>query len=232
MTPIEKALIMAFGAALAIAGVILFAKMKGNAEGTNKIKFARLELEFGAPSLFIFLTGCGLFVFPFFVDDSVVLNGDTTVASTPDGSALSNVAPAAMTAAESSDRQAELERKLAELQSRLEHAQQSASNPVQNTALRSNTVATPNIAGQWQSSTGSVYLVAQDESDVTIQEFTQGVVSAVGEGTFDGRELDASFQTLVGEVDVVLNLSSDRTRFSGQLTHTLTGGTTAFEMHR
>lgn len=237
MPPIEKLVIMAFGAVLALIGVALFAKGTGKAEGTNKIKFAKLEFEFSAPSLFIFVVGCGLLVFPYFLGEGQRGELDLTVAPNATGSGMAaNMAPAASSSEdEPADRQAALEARLAELQTRLEQAERSTSRPSSTTtapATFSATPATINIAGQWSSATGSSYLLQQQGNRVTIQEYTQGMVSAVGEGTFDGRELDASVQTLVGEVDIILNLSSDRSRLSGQLTHSLTGGVTAFEMHR
>lgn len=231
MPPIEKLVIMAFGAVLAIIGVVLFAKGTGKAEGTNKIKFSKLEFEFSAPSLFIFVIGCGLLVFPYFLGEGKRGEFDLSVAPNANGSGLAeNIAPVSLNEdASTADRQAALEARLADLQSRLDQAEQS-SDPEPTTAS-AKPVAT-SIAGQWNSVTGSTYVLQQQGSRVSIQEYTQGMVSAVGEGSFDGRELDASVQTLVGEVDIILNLSSDRSRLSGQLTYTLTGGVTAFEMYR
>lgn len=234
MSPIEKAAVMAFGAALAVVGIILFANKRGHTEGTNKIKFAKFEFELSTPSLFIFLIGCGLFVFPFFVTDSLTEPEPGAMANAPSSSLFANTVPAIPVSDEiTRQRQAAMEAKLAELQSRLDLAERGAQGFQPPGASTASFVSpASNIAGRWNSATGSYYVVQQMGEDVAIQEFTNGVVSAVGEGTFDGLNLDASFQTLVGMVDVDLNLSSDRSRLSGQLTYVLTGGAMPFEMYR
>lgn len=231
MPPIEKLIIMAFGAVLALIGVVLFARGTGKSEGTNKIKFAKLEFEFSAPSLFIFVVGCGLLVFPYFLGEGQRSLGETPIAPSAAGMA-GDMAPSDES---STERQATLEARLADLQSRINQAERAAStrSPTATTPTTIPAASTSNsIAGQWNSASGSMYVLQQQGDHVTIQEYTQGAVSAVGEGSFDGRELDASVQTLVGEVDIVLNLSSDRSRLSGQLTYSLTGNVTAFEMYR
>lgn len=237
MPPIEKLIIMAFGALLAIIGVVLFARGTGKAEGTNKIKFAKLEFEFSAPSLFIFVVGCGLLVFPYFMGDGQRLT-ETPTATSPAGSGLvANIEPAAAESgdAASAEQQQELETRLADLQSRIDQAERVASLPKPTSTPPTNNrpARTANsITGQWSSATGSSYMLQQQGENVSIQEYTLGAVSAVGEGTFDGRNLDASVQTLMGEVDIDLNLSTDGRRLSGQLTYSLTGGITPFEMYR
>lgn len=237
MPPIEKLIIMAFGALLAIIGVVLFARGTGKAEGTNKIKFAKLEFEFSAPSLFIFVVGCGLLVFPYFLGEGQRLMGSPTETNTAGSGLVANIAPTAAddSDATSAERQQSLEIRLADLQSRIDQAERSESlpKPTSTPPSRNQTTRTTNsITGQWSSATGSSYMLQQQGENVSIQEYTLGAVSAVGEGTFDGRNLDASVQTLMGEVDIDLDLSADGRRLSGELTYSLTGGVTRFEMYR
>jgi hypothetical protein len=236
MSPIEKAAIMGFGAALAVVGVILFAKKQGHAEGTSKIKFGKIEFELSTPSLFIFLIGCGLFVFPFFAGESPNSSADSAGDASFALSALSGGSgPDTMPSSDATaQRQAELEAKLVQLQSRLEQAERSGARASAPAAANASfdAPAVASIAGRWNSNTGSFYVIQQFGANVAIQEYTNGAISAVGEGLFDGETLDASFQTLVGNVSVELDVSPDGRRLSGDLTYVLTGTSLPFEIYR
>ena len=253
MLPIEKAAIMTFGAALAIVGIVLFARKQGQLQGTNRIKIAKFEFEVSTPSLLIFIFGCGLFVFPFFSPSTSLDDQDSMRASDgepaltlPLTSDPASVAPVSgktdsglSRGAESpsvptevtAQRQADLEAKIAALEQRLANANtlapQSGSGGV-NAALAN----LPQIGGRWRSSNGSDYLIEQFGNRLMIKEITRGMISAVGEGTLDGSDLEASFQTLLGVVDVEMTLAENHQQLTGIYTQPLTGIEIPVEFHR
>jgi hypothetical protein len=65
MTNIQMAVVMAFGALIAVAGLwLLFTK---NESGANRLKILGQEFEISTPALVVFLVGSAIFVLPFFL---------------------------------------------------------------------------------------------------------------------------------------------------------------------
>ena len=65
MTNIQMAVVMAFGALIAVAGLwLLFTK---NEAGANRLKILGQEFEISTPALLVFLVGSAIFVLPFFL---------------------------------------------------------------------------------------------------------------------------------------------------------------------
>lgn len=69
MNDTDKYLIMGIGLLFALLGIYMF--FRKTAEGTNKIKLLKLEIELSAPSLVIFVIGALLVVFPFFINTDI-----------------------------------------------------------------------------------------------------------------------------------------------------------------
>src|SRR5437879_5851662 len=63
MTNSQQAIVMTFGAMIAVAGlVLLFYRTE---EGKNRIKLFGQEIEISTPGVLVFLVGSGIFVMPF-----------------------------------------------------------------------------------------------------------------------------------------------------------------------
>src|SRR5262245_45216955 len=62
MTITQNAIIMVFGALIAIAGLVLL--YLRSERGENKIKLFGQEFQVSAPALVVFLAGCAVFVTP------------------------------------------------------------------------------------------------------------------------------------------------------------------------
>jgi hypothetical protein len=65
MTDIQKIVVMAFGALIALAGLwLLFTRQEA---GANRLKILGQEFEISTPALVVFLVGSAIFVLPFFL---------------------------------------------------------------------------------------------------------------------------------------------------------------------
>jgi hypothetical protein len=65
MTDVQKIVVMAFGALIAIAGLwLLFTK---NEAGANRLKILGQEFEISTPALVVFIVGSAIFVLPLFL---------------------------------------------------------------------------------------------------------------------------------------------------------------------
>ena len=95
MSDTEKLAIMAFGALLAIAGLVML--FKGGKESRNVIKAFGAEFELSSSGIVVFLVGAALFVAPFFIAQDRTVR---TAPAVPDAGAKNGApsAPAASTA--------------------------------------------------------------------------------------------------------------------------------------
>lgn len=237
MQDFERYFLMAFGAVLALVGVLLFSRRTG-AE-SNKLKFMGMEFELSAPSLVIFILGCGLIIFPFMQvgnNGEVVKTSDpapppkVAMVQDPDQSSL---VPAKTTSivnpAEKEDQQAALMKKIAELEKKME-AQKKSTPPV-NTVVPAPEI---NISGQWESDEGIQYVFVQSGNRVTFQEVNMiAGITAAGEGTINGRHVQLNYVTLVGtNGSAQLTLGEDHDEMNGSFTDHFSGMTQAINIYR
>ena len=100
-------------------------------------------------------------------------------------------------------RQAELERKIAELSESKKETVKTGIAAIETRQAEAQRAATPaetdasNINGYWYDpATGSAYNFRVDGDLVTIQEYTYQVVTAYGQGTLRGRHVDFEFYSV------------------------------------
>jgi len=100
-------------------------------------------------------------------------------------------------------RQAELEKKIDELSKTKKETVQTGIAQIEARAEEARKTAPADaparkIAGTWYApSTGSAYVIRQDGSLVTIQEYTAQVITAYAQGTLQGRRVDFEFYSTV-----------------------------------
>ena len=237
MTEIERYFLMAFGALLAIVGIVLFARKSGS--GQNKLKFFGAEFELSAPSLVIFVLGCGLVVFPFIqgVKQSQATTppqpkpSEIPVASGPvsdQPTALVEHADQA-NASEMQAQQDALMKKLEDMERKLS-AKASAPDPMV-ANVRPQTV---NVAGEWESDAGDMYIFAQVGNRVTFREVNlMSGVTAAGEGTINGRRIQLQYTTFVGTTgSAQFTVGEDNDELSGSFTDHVSGMSQALYLTR
>ena len=66
MTPTERLLVMAFGAAVAVVGLVLM--FRGRSDSRNVLKAFGAGSELSGSAIIVFLVGVGVFMSPFFVE--------------------------------------------------------------------------------------------------------------------------------------------------------------------
>ena len=78
--------------------------------------------------------------------------------------------------------------------------------------------ASPNIAGNWRSPTGAAWVIHQTGTLIQIEEFTQGMQTGAGTGTFEGSSLNFTYRgPLLNSGRGYLTLSPDGLRLTGTL---------------
>ena len=88
----QHAIVMVFGALLAIAGIVLL--VIRNDQAQNKIKLLGQEFQISTPALVVFLAGCGVFILPLVMPSKneptfvIRLPGQTTVPALSQGTAV------------------------------------------------------------------------------------------------------------------------------------------------
>lgn len=65
MTDLQQVIVMAFGALVAVGGLVLL--FLRNESGQNEITIAGQTIKLSTPGLAVLLVGCGIFVLPFFL---------------------------------------------------------------------------------------------------------------------------------------------------------------------
>ncbi|WP_298269918.1 hypothetical protein [Geobacter sp.] len=127
-----------------------------------------------------------------------------------------------MSSAELKERQARLEEKLREMETRRETP---APQPLPETA---------SFYGTWQSTQGISYIINQNGTYITIQEISPIYgVTAVGQGTVYGREINVSYYTAAGTTGrAQLKLSGDGRQLQGGFTDLNTGASMPLTLFR
>jgi hypothetical protein len=103
MSDTEKLAIMAFGALLAIAGLVML--FKGGKESRNVIKAFGAEFDLSSSGIVVFLVGAALFVAPFFIAQ----NGAVQTTPPPPDAGAKNNAPSVSDARAAQTQTAEVE---------------------------------------------------------------------------------------------------------------------------
>jgi len=91
-----------------------------------------------------------------------------------------------------------------------------------------------NINGSWQDPyTGLFYMINQNNNMFTIQEFSQGIVSAVGKGNITGTTAIFSYNTVLGTYgDGTVTISTVEDYLSIQCTDYITQMTSQLNLYR
>jgi hypothetical protein len=131
--------------------------------------------------------------------------------------------------AQKEDQQAALMKKIAELEKKMEV--QKKSTPPVNTVVPAPEI---NISGQWESDDGIQYIFVQSGNRVTFQEVNMiAGITAAGEGTINGRNVQLNYVTLVGtNGGAQLTLGEDHDEMNGSFTDHYTGMNQAINIYR
>ena len=136
----------------------------------------------------------------------------------PRGSITDERALQQLGAEELKSKQKELERKLAELQEKIR------TSPPENPPMEGPQIWY-SIAGNWHGVEGSSYVVYQSGNTVTMEEVNPLFgITAVGQGTISGQDVDVSYVTGLGTVGRArLQVSGDGRQLTGEYTDLTTG---------
>lgn len=139
------------------------------------------------------------------------------------------------------ENQSRLESKLSELEERLadrdtsgDASEPDATAPIGNSPSEHPGSSVPSLDGQWSSPQGLTYVVQQRGDYLAFQEFNPLLgITAVGEGTVHGRQVDIAYSTAMGTFgQASLRVSDDGRMMWGQARDVTTGAVTNMQLQR
>lgn len=129
---------------------------------------------------------------------------------------------------ELSQRHAELEKKLREMEVKIKEKEHQLN---QTEGMQ---VQYVNISGTWQGTGGLSYIINHSGNFVTVQEINPIYgITAVGQGTIDGQNIDVWYTTAIGTTGrALLKVSADGRQITGTITDQSIGISTPIALYR